>query len=265
MEVADLPSGGAPLLGEPLPIELGNTAYAVRGQPREGLETVEHLAAWLRDVRSRLAIPLTDADLLDVTADDLRLALGSREAIRRLAAGAAAGHRRRPRRGRDTQPPRPPDPALARTTPRTRRARPPAGRTGRGRHEPTRAGRRRHRSARGGRAAGGGVHRRPTGGSRALGARRRRDHPVRRTVTTQGVRLPGTWLHPALRPARHGASGARAAAATAPERPATTPRCGKPDPPAAPHLSTEPDSRRAENDKPAGDRRGLGTTNPRTL
>jgi predicted RNA-binding Zn ribbon-like protein len=92
MEVADLPSGGAPLLGEPLPIELGNTAYAVRGRPREGLETVEHLAAWLRDVRSRLAIPLTDADLLDVTADDLRLALGSREAIRRLAAGAAAGH-----------------------------------------------------------------------------------------------------------------------------------------------------------------------------
>ncbi|MET8000065.1 CGNR zinc finger domain-containing protein [Nonomuraea glycinis] len=96
MEVADLPSGGAPLLGEPLPIELGNTAYAVRGQPREGLETVEHLAAWLRDVRSRLAIPLTDADLLDVTADDLRLALGSREAIRRLAAGAAAGHRADP-------------------------------------------------------------------------------------------------------------------------------------------------------------------------
>ncbi|GGP10185.1 ABATE domain-containing protein [Nonomuraea glycinis] len=93
MEVADLPSGGAPLLGEPLPIELGNTAYAVRGQPREGLETAEHLAAWLRDVRSRLAIPLTDADLLDVTADDLRLTLGSREAIRRLAAGAAAGHR----------------------------------------------------------------------------------------------------------------------------------------------------------------------------
>lgn len=92
MEVADLTSGGAPLLGEPLPIELGNTAYAVRGRPREGLETVEHLAAWLRDVRPRLAIPLTDADLLGVTADDLRLALESREAIRRLAAGAATGH-----------------------------------------------------------------------------------------------------------------------------------------------------------------------------
>jgi predicted RNA-binding Zn ribbon-like protein len=75
-----------------LPIELGNTAYAVRGRPREGLETAEHLAAWLRDVRPRLAIPLTDADLLGVTADDLRLALESREAIRRLAAGAAAGH-----------------------------------------------------------------------------------------------------------------------------------------------------------------------------
>ncbi|MGN9785543.1 CGNR zinc finger domain-containing protein [Nonomuraea sp. ZG12] len=91
MEVADLTSGGAPLLGEPLPIELGNTAYAVRGHPKEGLETVEHLAAWLRDVRPRLAIPLTDADLLDVTPDDLRLALESREAIRRLAAGAASG------------------------------------------------------------------------------------------------------------------------------------------------------------------------------
>lgn len=92
MEVADLTSGGAPLLGEPLPIELGNTAYAVRGHPMEGLATVEHLAAWLRDVRPRLAILLTDADLLGVTDADLRLALESREAIRRLAAGAAAGH-----------------------------------------------------------------------------------------------------------------------------------------------------------------------------
>ncbi|WP_336213699.1 CGNR zinc finger domain-containing protein [Nonomuraea sp. LPB2021202275-12-8] len=91
MNVADITGGGAPILGEPLPIELGNTAYAVRGRLMDGLETIDHLAAWLRDVRPRLAIRPSDADLLGVTGDDLRLARELRETIRQLAAAAAAG------------------------------------------------------------------------------------------------------------------------------------------------------------------------------
>jgi predicted RNA-binding Zn ribbon-like protein len=42
------PGGGSPLLGEPLAIEFANTRYAVRGRPREGIGTPDHLTAWLR-------------------------------------------------------------------------------------------------------------------------------------------------------------------------------------------------------------------------
>jgi len=90
--VADLVRGGSPLFGEPPPIELANTAYAVRGRPRDGLYTVEHLAAWLRDMRPRLAVELTDDDLLGVTASDLADARQLRDAIRILAAATVAGH-----------------------------------------------------------------------------------------------------------------------------------------------------------------------------
>lgn len=91
MDLATLVDGGAPLLGEPLPIELGNTAYAVRGRPLDGLQTREHLAAWLRDTRQRLALPLTDADLTGVTEDDLATARDLRDAIRALAATVVDG------------------------------------------------------------------------------------------------------------------------------------------------------------------------------
>ncbi|GAY13181.1 ABATE domain-containing protein [Pseudonocardia sp. N23] len=69
-------SGGAPILGEPLSIELANTSYAVRGHPREGLEVPQHLGSWLRDVRLATA---------DVDAADLAATLALRDAIRRLA------------------------------------------------------------------------------------------------------------------------------------------------------------------------------------
>ncbi|GAA0222709.1 CGNR zinc finger domain-containing protein [Actinomadura nitritigenes] len=91
MEVAHLAGGGAPLLGEPPPIELGNTAYAVRGRRRDGLQSVEHLAAWLRDMRACLAIGLADADIEGVTDQDLRLARELRDVIRALAAAAVDG------------------------------------------------------------------------------------------------------------------------------------------------------------------------------
>ncbi|MEV0143741.1 MULTISPECIES: CGNR zinc finger domain-containing protein [unclassified Nonomuraea] len=88
MEVAHLTDGGAPFLGEPPAIELGNTSYAVRGRPKDGLRSVEHLAAWLRDMRPRLAVGLADADLHGVTDHDLNLARELRDAIRTLAAAA---------------------------------------------------------------------------------------------------------------------------------------------------------------------------------
>ncbi|MBB6552628.1 CGNR zinc finger domain-containing protein [Nonomuraea rubra] len=91
MEVAHLTGGGAPLLGEPPPIELGNTSYAVRGRAREGLESAEHLAAWLRDVRPHLAVTLADADLHDVTDGDLHAARELRDVIRSLAAATMDG------------------------------------------------------------------------------------------------------------------------------------------------------------------------------
>jgi predicted RNA-binding Zn ribbon-like protein len=86
MDMADLAGGGAPLLGEPLPIELGNTDYAVRGRRQDGLQTPEHLAGWLRDTRPRLALSLSDTDLHGVTGHDLTRARELREAIRALSA-----------------------------------------------------------------------------------------------------------------------------------------------------------------------------------
>ncbi|GIF16386.1 hypothetical protein Ate01nite_64180 [Actinoplanes teichomyceticus] len=99
--MASLPGGGAPLLGEPAPIELGNTVYAVRGRLKDGLQTVEHLAAWLRDMRPRLGVTLTDDDVRSVTDHELRLARELRDAIRALGATAVAG--------------RPPDPEAVAT------------------------------------------------------------------------------------------------------------------------------------------------------
>ncbi|AEA23238.1 protein of unknown function DUF1470 [Pseudonocardia dioxanivorans CB1190] len=89
-------SGGAPLLGEPLSIELANTSYAVRGHLREGLENPQQLARWLHDVR---LLPVVDATAVDATAvdatvvdatvvdaTDLAATRALRDAIRRLAA-----------------------------------------------------------------------------------------------------------------------------------------------------------------------------------
>ncbi|MEU1880231.1 ABATE domain-containing protein [Streptosporangium sp. NPDC020072] len=91
MKVADLVSGGAPLLGEPPPVELGNTAYAVRGRPKDGLRSVEHLGAWLRDMRPRLAVDLVDADIHGVTDRDLCLARELRDVIGALSAATVDG------------------------------------------------------------------------------------------------------------------------------------------------------------------------------
>jgi predicted RNA-binding Zn ribbon-like protein len=79
------------MLGEPLPIELGNTMYAVRGRLRDGLQTVEHLAAWLHDMRTRLPMALSDSDLADLTEANLAAARQIRQAVRLLAAATVDG------------------------------------------------------------------------------------------------------------------------------------------------------------------------------
>ncbi|MFI5532928.1 CGNR zinc finger domain-containing protein [Kitasatospora sp. NPDC051853] len=94
MRVDELPGGGAPLLGEPLPIELANTTHAVRGRLLDGLDTAEHLAAWLRDTRARLSEPVPDHALLALGPAELEAARQLRDAVRQLA--AAAAHRTRP-------------------------------------------------------------------------------------------------------------------------------------------------------------------------
>ncbi|GAB2935606.1 CGNR zinc finger domain-containing protein [Micromonospora polyrhachis] len=91
MDSVQLSAGGAPLLGEPLPLELANTTYAVRSQLRDGLETVEHLAGWLRDVAGRLGTPLRDRDLAEAGTADLAVARDLRQAIRLIAQATVTG------------------------------------------------------------------------------------------------------------------------------------------------------------------------------
>ncbi|MBL7501108.1 ABATE domain-containing protein [Frankia sp. CNm7] len=91
MEQAHPERGGAPILGEPPAIELGNTIHAARGRPRDALLTVPDLVDWLRAMRPRLAAALTDDDLLDAGEDDLRMARALRDTIRALADAAANG------------------------------------------------------------------------------------------------------------------------------------------------------------------------------
>lgn len=82
MRNMDEPSGGAPLLGEPLPVELANTSYAVRGRPREGLQTPRQLGTWLREVGLAAG---------EVGPGDLAAALSLRDAIRTVAAATVRG------------------------------------------------------------------------------------------------------------------------------------------------------------------------------
>jgi len=90
VEASKLAGGGAPTLGEPLAIELVNTRYAIRGRDREGLQTPENLGAWLRDLRPRLNVLLTDADLLAVSERDVTAAITLRAAIRELASAVCS-------------------------------------------------------------------------------------------------------------------------------------------------------------------------------
>ncbi|CAI7979396.1 zf-CGNR domain-containing protein [Frankia sp. Hr75.2] len=91
MEQAPPEYDGAPMLGEPPAIELGNTIYAMRGRPRDALRTVLELVDWMRAMRPRLTVALTEDDLRAVGEDDLRMARELRDTVRALAGAAANG------------------------------------------------------------------------------------------------------------------------------------------------------------------------------
>ena len=83
-----------PLLGEPLPLELANTRYLVRGRhPHDGLESIERFGAWLAQVRSRLRIRLSDDDLRTVHGTELTLVRDLRDCVHELAT-ASIEHQR---------------------------------------------------------------------------------------------------------------------------------------------------------------------------
>ncbi|MCE6996369.1 ABATE domain-containing protein [Saccharothrix sp. S26] len=79
----------APLLGEPLPVELMNTVWADRDGVHDALRDRDGAKAWLRTVSARTDL-LTPGDLDRLTPSDLdRLAhrlVDLRDALRRLAA-----------------------------------------------------------------------------------------------------------------------------------------------------------------------------------
>ncbi|GAA4970309.1 CGNR zinc finger domain-containing protein [Yinghuangia aomiensis] len=91
MEATILPAAdgsGAPALGEPLPVEFGNTWYAVRGTQgghRDALATPESLAAWLAEHAEAFPDGVADAALAGLAAADLPRYAALRDAIRSLS------------------------------------------------------------------------------------------------------------------------------------------------------------------------------------
>ncbi|WP_131787960.1 CGNR zinc finger domain-containing protein [Protofrankia symbiont of Coriaria ruscifolia] len=83
--------GGAPLLGEPLAVELANTRYAVRGDPCDGLLFPSHLAGWLQDSRHRFTVQLTPDVVRAVGTGDLQDARGLRDLSHRLLSATIEG------------------------------------------------------------------------------------------------------------------------------------------------------------------------------
>lgn len=91
MEATIIPAAdgsGAPALGEPLPVEFGNTWYAVRGTQgghRDALATPESLAAWLAEHAAAFPDGVVDAALAGLSAADLPRYTALRDAIRSLS------------------------------------------------------------------------------------------------------------------------------------------------------------------------------------
>jgi predicted RNA-binding Zn ribbon-like protein len=79
---------GAPSLGQRLSLEFANTSYAVRGNPREGIGSPEHLAAWLRGHAEWFATTLPADELREPDVAPFR---ALRDAIRALYASVVDG------------------------------------------------------------------------------------------------------------------------------------------------------------------------------
>lgn len=75
---------GAPLLGEPLPVEFANTIFRSRDGHGDGLRSPEHLAGWLTEARPRLDTPLSDQDLLAIGSRELTAGRELRDSLRAL-------------------------------------------------------------------------------------------------------------------------------------------------------------------------------------
>ena len=86
----------APLLGEPLPVELMNTIWADREGVHDALDQPAGTAAWLRAIAPRASLSIADLDSLtaDSNLDHLaRRLVELRDALRRLAAEATGDPR----------------------------------------------------------------------------------------------------------------------------------------------------------------------------
>jgi predicted RNA-binding Zn ribbon-like protein len=89
-------STNAPLLGEPLPVELMNTVWADRDGVHDALRDPDGTRAWLRAVAPRTDLMTPDGVAALTTSDLVRLGdrlVGLRDALRRLAAEATADPR----------------------------------------------------------------------------------------------------------------------------------------------------------------------------
>src|SRR5215218_6638988 len=82
----------APVLGEPLALELANTRFAHRGHEHDGLREPADLAAWFRRVRERLPVAPVDGDLDAIGPRELAAARELRDALRTLFTAATAGN-----------------------------------------------------------------------------------------------------------------------------------------------------------------------------
>ena len=86
----------APLLGEPLPVELMNTIWADREGVHDALDGAAGTAAWLRSIAPRIDLTTAnDLDTLSVAEIDrlARRLVALRDALRRLAAEATGDPR----------------------------------------------------------------------------------------------------------------------------------------------------------------------------
>lgn len=86
----------APLLGEPLPVELMNTIWADRDGGHDSLADPDEAIAWLAAIDDRLALPI-GGDLAGAAHTDRDRAIRDlrrlRDALRRLAADATGDDR----------------------------------------------------------------------------------------------------------------------------------------------------------------------------